>query len=262
MARILVSGSAQGLGRSTARNLIDRGHQVVVHARNPERAPVLADLVDLGAAVVVGDLANSEQTRRLADQVNRLGRMDAIIHNAAVYADSHPHPTPEGHPRTLAVNTLAPYLLTGLVERPDRLIYLTSDMHLSGDDSLRDLDWSTRRWNGTQAYCDSKLFVTTLTFAIARRWSGVLSNAVDPGWVPTRMGGPGAPDDLEEGHLTQVRLAVGDDSKAHRSGPVLHHQRTARTAPAAQDTNFQDRLLNRLAEMTGLELPDPPARPS
>ena len=60
MARILVSGSAQGLGRSAARNLIDRGHQVVVHARNPERAPDLADLVDLGAAVVVGDLASSE----------------------------------------------------------------------------------------------------------------------------------------------------------------------------------------------------------
>ncbi len=187
----------------------------------PGRAAAVADLADRGAAVVVGDLASAQQTRTVADQVNQLGRMDAIIHNAGVYADSDRHPGPEGHPRMLAVNTLAPYLLTGLIERPDRLIYLTSDMHLSGDDSLDDLDWSARRWNGIQAYCDSKLFVTTLALAVARRWPDVISNAVDPGWVPTRMGGPGAPDDLEQGHLTQTWLAVSDDptpTAAARSG--------------------------------------------
>ncbi len=262
MARVLVTGSAQGLGMSAAADLVDQGHQVVVHVRDPDRSAAVADLAQRGAAVVVGDLASGEQTRRLADQVNKLGRMDAIIHNAGVYADSHRHPGPEGHPRTLAVNTLAPYLLTGLIERPDRLIYLTSGMHRSGDDSLRDLDWSSRGWDGIQAYCDSKLFVTTLALAIARRWPDVTSNAVDPGWVPTRMGGPGAPDDLEEGHLTQVRLAVGNDPIAQRSGQVLHHQRPARTATAAQDTIFQDRLLTRLAELTGFELPNTPAHAS
>ena len=80
----------------------------------------------------------------------------------------------------LAVNTLAPYLLTGLIERPERLIYLTSDMHVSGDDSLHDLDWDTRRWNATQAYRDSKLFVTALALAAARRWPDIISHAVDP----------------------------------------------------------------------------------
>jgi NAD(P)-dependent dehydrogenase (short-subunit alcohol dehydrogenase family) len=259
MARIFVTGSAQGLGRSAATNLIDRGHQVVVHARDPQRAAALMDLADRGAAVVVGDLASDEQTRRLANQVNDLGRMDAIIHNAGVYGHTHRNPGPEGHPRVLAVNTLAPYLLTGLIERPDRLIYLTSDMHLSGDDSLRDLDWTARRWNGTQAYCDSKLFVTTIAFAIARRWPAVISNAVDPGWVPTRMGSPGAPDDLEKGHLTQVWLAVSDDPEANRSGEVWYHHRRARAASAARSIDFQDRLLNRLAELTGFELPDGPA---
>ena len=129
--------------------------------------------------------------------------MDAIIHNAGVYGERERHPGPEGHPRMLAVNTLAPFLLTALIESPDRLIYLTSGMHLSGNESLADLDWNTRRWNGTQAYCDSKLFVTALALVIARHWSTVISHAVDPGWVPTRMGGPSASDDLEEGHLTQ-----------------------------------------------------------
>jgi NAD(P)-dependent dehydrogenase (short-subunit alcohol dehydrogenase family) len=142
----------------------------------------------------------------------------------------------------------------------ESLIYLTSGMHRSGDDSLRDLDWSSRRWDGIQAYCDSKLFVTTLALAIARRWPEVTSNAVDPGWVPTHMGGPGATDDLEDGHVTQVRLAVGNDPIAQGSGQVLYHQRTARTSTAAQDTNFQDRLLDRLAELTGFEFPNTPAR--
>jgi NAD(P)-dependent dehydrogenase (short-subunit alcohol dehydrogenase family) len=258
MARILVTGSAQGLGRSAATNLLDSGHQVVVHARDPQRAAALTGLANRGASVMVGDLASEEQTRRLADQVNDLGRVDAIIHNAGVYGETRRDSTPEGHPRMLAVNTLAPYLLTGLIERPDRLIYLTSDMHLSGDDSLQDLDWTTRQWNGTQAYCDSKLFATTLAFAVARRWPAVISNAVDPGWVPTRMGGRGAPDDLEQGHLTQVWLAASADPEATRSGQLWHYHRPAGAAAAAKSTDFQDRLLNRLAELTGFELPDAP----
>ena len=190
MSRILITGSAQGLGRNAATTLLDDGHQVVVHARSHHRAADLSDLAARGAAVVVGNLADLKQTRSVADQVNQLGRMDAVIHNAGVYGDTGRHPSLEDHPRVLTVNVLAPYLLTGLIQRPDRLIYLTSDMHTSGDDSLHDLAWSSRRWNGTQAYCDSKLFVTALALAVARRWPDVISHAVDPGWVPTRMGGP------------------------------------------------------------------------
>jgi NAD(P)-dependent dehydrogenase (short-subunit alcohol dehydrogenase family) len=258
MARILVTGSAQGLGRAAAAELLDRGHEVVVHARDGRRAVALADLAARGAAVVVGDLADGDGTRGLAAQVEELGPMDAIIHNAGVYGDARRSPNRDGHPRTLAVNTLAPYLLTCLVPRSDRLIYLTSGMHLGGDDSLTDLDWTARRWDGTQAYCDSKLFVTALALAVARRRPGVTSNAVDPGWVPTRMGGPGAPDDLREGHVTQVRLAVGDDAPP-RTGEVWHHGRVARAAAAARSAEFQDRLLGRLAELTGVELPEAPA---
>jgi len=254
VARILITGSAQGLGRAAATSLLDDGHQVVVHARGTHRAPSLTDLVDRGAVVVVGDLASTQQTHELADQVNQLGRMDTIIHNAGIYRDPDRHPTPEGHPRTLTVNTLAPYLLTGLIHRPDRLIYLTSDMHTSGGDSLNDLDWTSRRWNGTQAYCDSKLFVTALALAVAHRWPDVISHAVDPGWVPTRMGGPSATDDLEQGHLTQTWLAVDNSPDATRSGQVWHHHRPAPTAPVASSSDFQDRLLKQLAAMTGTEL--------
>ncbi|MGB7979805.1 MAG: SDR family NAD(P)-dependent oxidoreductase [Candidatus Nanopelagicales bacterium] len=255
MARILVTGSTQGLGRATAVALLGQGHRVVVHARDQTRAGTLSDFSGLGASVLVGDLANQQQTRALADQVNALGRMDAIVHNAGVFGDAQRFATPEGHPRTLAVNVLAPYLLTALIQRPDRLVYLSSGMHRSGDTALRDLDWTDRKWDPTQAYSDSKLFVTALAFAVAHRWPQVRSNAVDPGWVPTRMGGPGAPDNLEQGHVTQVLLATGDPSMADVSGQLWHHQLPQRAAAATGDRDFQDRLIDTLARMTGVPLP-------
>jgi NAD(P)-dependent dehydrogenase (short-subunit alcohol dehydrogenase family) len=254
VARIFITGSAQGLGRASAATLLDEGHDVVVHARDTNRAAALGDLIDRGAAVVVGDLTDDQPTRSIADQVNQLGRMAAIIHNAGVYGDRNRIPNQAGYPSILAANALAPYMLTSLIQKPKRLIYLTSDMHISGAASLEDVDWAARRWNGTQAYCDSKLYVTALSLAIARHWPDVASHAVDPGWVPTRMGGPAAPDDLDEGHRTQTWLAVSDDSEATNSGSVWHHRRPAPIATAARDIGFQERLLKRLAVVTGIDL--------
>ena len=211
MSRILITGSTDGLGRAAARTLLDQGHEVVLHARSPARAAAVADLAP-PAAVVTGDLSSAAETRRLAEQVNALGRMDAVIHNAGVYLERARGNTPEGHARTLAMNVLAPYLLTALIERPDRLVYLTSGMHRSATDPCGTSTGRERRWNAAQAYSESKHHIVTLTLALARHWPDTITNAVDPGWVPTKMGGPGAPDDLEMGHLTQTWLATSDES--------------------------------------------------
>jgi NAD(P)-dependent dehydrogenase (short-subunit alcohol dehydrogenase family) len=200
------------------------------------------DLVDRGAAAVVGDLSDLEETRDVATQVNGLGRMDAVIHNAGVL----------GGPQVLPVNVVAPYLLTTLVERPHRLVYLSSGMHRGGRPSLTGMDWSGRRRTGS--YSDSKLFVTALAAAVARCWDEVLSNAVDPGWVPTRMGGAGAPDDLRLGHLTQEWLATSDDPEALTSGGYWYHQQRAEPAAAVHDAQLQDALLDELARFTGTAL--------
>ena len=241
MARVFITGSADGLGRAAAQTLLDDGHEVVVHARNSDRLSAVRDLVDRGTAVVVGDLADIEQTRGIADDVNRLGRVDAVIHNAGVYSG----------PQVLPVNCIAPYLLTALIHRPQRLVYLSSGLHRSGRPSLADIDWSGRR---AGSYPDSKLFVTTLAVAVARLWPDVLSNAVDPGWVPTRMGGPTAPDDLRLGHLTQEWLVTSDDAEARTSGGYWYHQRRIEPHPAARDARFQDQLLDDLARFTGTRL--------
>jgi NAD(P)-dependent dehydrogenase (short-subunit alcohol dehydrogenase family) len=187
--------------------------------------------------------------------VNNLGGIDAVIHNAGIYIDAQRIATPDGHARTLAVNVLAPYLLTAWVQRPSRLVYISSGIHTNRDASLNDVDWTARRWNGVQAYCDSKLFLTTLAFALARQWPDVYVNAVDPGWVPTRMGGPGAPDNLELGHATQAWLAVSDDPEATTTGGYWHHQQRGRPADGAADEQFQEQLLDELVRLTGVHLP-------
>ena len=256
MSRVLVTGSTTGLGKATAAALVDDGHHVVVHARNTQRARDVDDLVARGADLVVGDLSIRTDVVSIADQVNSLGSLDAVVHNAGVYVDRERVDTPDGHAQVLAVNVLAPYLLTALIGRPGRLVYLSSGMHRDGDPSLRDLDWQQRRWSGVQAYCDSKLYVTTLAAAIARRWPVVHANAVDPGWVPTRMGGPAASDDLTLGHVTQAWLAVSDEPAATSTGRYWFHQQTERPAPAVDDVDFQSALLDQLAQLTGVELPE------
>jgi NAD(P)-dependent dehydrogenase (short-subunit alcohol dehydrogenase family) len=253
MRRVFITGSTDGLGRGAAEALIKEGHQVVLHARSKDRAAALADLRPRAAGIVVGDLASAAQTRALADQVNKLGRMDAIIHNAGIFREASRGSTPEGHAKVLAVNVLAPYMLTGLIERPDRLVYLSSSMHRGGEGPLDDIDWSKRSWDTYRAYSESKLYVTALAFAVARKWPKVLSNAVDPGWVPTKMGGRGAPDDLEQGHLTQTWLATSEDAAAKTSGGLWYHRERQQPAAASLDARFQDELIAKLAELTGLK---------
>jgi NAD(P)-dependent dehydrogenase (short-subunit alcohol dehydrogenase family) len=239
MARVLITGSADGLGQAAARDLVAEGHEVVVHARSAERLASIESIIGGGAAAVVGDLSDLDQTRSVADQVNRLGRLDAVIHNAGVLRGSH----------ILPVNVVAPYLLTALIERPQRLVYLSSDMHEGGRASVAGLDWSGRR--PTASYSDSKLLLTTFAMAVARLWPDVYSNAVDPGWVPTKMGGPGAPDDLRLGSLTQEWLATSDAPEARTSGGYWYHQRRRTPHRAALDPRFQDELLAALARFTG-----------
>src|SRR3954462_11978704 len=208
MAGVFLTGSTDGLGRAAAQALIDEGHQVVLHARSRERASAVHDLVPRSAGVVIGDLGSAAQTRSVAGQVNAIGRMDAVIHNAGTYSTAGRSPTEESHATILAVNTLAPYLLTALIDRPRRLVYLSSGMHRGGEGALRDIDWVKRPWDTARAYAESKLHVAALAFALARRWPGVLSNVVDPGWVRTKMGGQGARIALASGQRTQTWLAV------------------------------------------------------
>src|ERR1700735_2802578 len=241
MARVFITGSSDGLGQMAARLLIEQGHSVVLHARSEQRGDQALAAVPGAQSVVIGDLASIAQTRHVAEQVNRLGSLDAVIHNAGVgYREPRRIATEDGLPHVFAVNTLAPYILTALIEKPKRLVYLSSGLHQSGDISLKDLAWEDRPWRGQQAYSDTKLHDVLLAFAIACHWPGVLSNALEPGWVPTKMGGPAAPDNMDAAHRTQVWLAVSDDKQATVTGQYFFHMRLRPTNPAVHDTEKQD----------------------
>lgn len=253
--RIFITGSADGLGQMAARLLVAGGHRVVLHARSEARAEEAMAGVPGAETAVFGDLSGIEQTVSVAHQVNRLGHFDTVIHNAAVgYREPKRIETVDGLPHVFAINTLAPYVLTALIDRPQRLVYLSSGLHQEGDGSLIDLEWKARSWSGVAAYSDSKLHDALIAFAVARRWSDVFSNALEPGWVATKMGGAGAPDDLEAAPKTQVWLATSDDPAACVSGEYFYHMRRKTPKAEAYDHGVQDQLLDACERFTGVRI--------
>ncbi|HEY9487323.1 MAG TPA: SDR family NAD(P)-dependent oxidoreductase [Chryseosolibacter sp.] len=244
MARIFITGSADGLGLLGAKALVKQGHKVVLHARNSDRGRQAQKNLPDAENIFTGDLSSIEETKKLAEELNESGVFDAVIHNAGVYQVSAKI--------IFAVNTLAPYILTCLMQKPKRLIYLSSGMHLQGRPNFEEFSLDSTRIT----YSDSKLHVLILSMAVGRKWSDVYSNAIDPGWVPTRMGGKGAPDGLQEGYETQVWLAVSNDAKASVSGRYFHHQKEEPHNPAAINVTVQENFLELCQDITGVSFPN------
>ena len=238
MARIFITGSADGLGQLAAKALIKQGHDVVLHARNAQRGKQALENNPGAANVLIADLSNMNETKALAAKVNALGNFDAVIHNAGVYQVSNE--------LIFSVNTLAPYILTCLIQKPKRIIYLSSGMHRQGSADMEKNSYS---------YSDSKLHDLILSMTVSRHWADIYSNAVDPGWVPTRMGGHGAPDNLEKGYQTQVWLAVSNDIEARVCGHYFHHKRQDDYLPMANDVKVQDKFLAMCERVTGVHFP-------
>lgn len=255
MARIFITGSSDGLGSIVAQRLVANGHSVVLHARNDQRAKDAIAACPGAETVVVGDLSSVSETKALANQVNDLGTFDCIIHNAGLYRVGF-RKTGDGIPALAAVNTLAPYILTALCSRPKRIVFLSSGMHENGDASMDDILWTKRgedKWNYNAAYCASKLYNVMFAKAFARRWPDVKSNALDPGWVPTKMGGDSAMGSIDAAVESYVMLAEGEEQDAQKSGKYfMPGKREGSPQKKADDEQVQEELLKICADFTGI----------
>lgn len=263
MGRIFITGSSDGLGLRAAKQLIARGHTVYLHARNAQRASDARKACPGAADVLLGDLTSVAETKTLASEVAKLGPLDCIFHNAGLYLGPY-RAQAEGYPAVFAVNAVAPYLLTCLAPRPRRLVYASSDSHWGGSADLEeDFGWRARhaagRFRDASAYADTKLYNTMFGYAFARRFggAGTTAHSVDPGWVPTKMGGAGATGDIEESERLYVMLAEGEGEAAGRNGCFWENgkREPARSKECAYDEKAQDALLAKLEEITGVAVP-------
>jgi len=252
MARIFITGSSDGIGLIAARTLIADGHKVVLHARNDQRAAQAKEKAPGASGVLVSDISTVAGMKHLANEANKTGRFDTVIHNAGTGYTNGYAKTEDGVDRTFAINSLAPYVLTCLMQRPKALAYTSSGLHSGGDGSLDDVAWSKKRWNGFQAYSDSKLHDVILAFAVARHWKDVQSNAIDPGWVKTKMGGAGAPGTAEAGADTLSWLGGGNASD---SGELYKNRKPVRAHGAAADVDKQERFLKICEQISGVPFP-------
>ncbi|PKQ27046.1 MAG: short-chain dehydrogenase [Actinobacteria bacterium HGW-Actinobacteria-4] len=256
MSRIFITGSAQGIGAETARQLIGLGHEVVVHGRTEERSAAALAANPDALAAVTGDLGDMASSKALAQEANLHGPYDAIVHNAGIGGGAKERvQSTDGLERIFHINVVGPYILTCLMPLAPRMVYLTSGLESQGRTRLDDLQWTTREWDGMQAYSDSKLYDSMLSFELAARHPDVIVNCVDPGWIKTQLGGPDAWDPVDEGAETQVWLATSSDDIATTSGQYVKRREVHTPNPETGDAALRAGLVATLAEITGLQLP-------
>ena len=239
MSKILITGSSTGVGALAAQALIKQSHEVVLHARNEERKKAIMVENPGATQVIVGNLSNLEETKNLACQANKVGPFDVVIHNAGVFSSDE---------ETIEhVNLWAPYVLTALIEKPKRLVYISSNLHQGAQVNIDDLGKGVN-------YSVSKKLLLMLMKYVARQWPGVIVNGIHPGWVPTKIGGSKAPDSIDDAYKTYIKLAVSNDPEVLESGYYYFQSKRIPYDPEIDNQTEQEALIAKLAELTKVNL--------
>ncbi|KAL1590201.1 hypothetical protein WHR41_01304 [Cladosporium halotolerans] len=255
MARIFITGSSDGLGQAAAKILSEQGHNVFLHARNSQRASQAQAAIPKAQGVIIGDLSTVADLKKLAADANKAGPFDAIVHNAGLGLSTNGEKTADGVAQIFAVNSMAPFVLTALMDKPRRLLYVSSGLHQGGDASLEDVGWNNRQFVPSQAYNDTKMHNVLLAKAVAKRWPDVQSSALDPGWVKTKLGGSSAPGSLDPPAKMIAAYAAGNSVAGDKSGIYLNPGGVGSPHDATEKAEKQDRLLKIYEEISGVSLP-------
>ncbi|KAM0722596.1 hypothetical protein Q7P37_002037 [Cladosporium fusiforme] len=255
MARILITGSSDGIGQQAAKILSERGHQVFLHARNENRASQAKAAIPKAHGVIIGDLSTVSDVKKLAAEANKSGPFDTVIHNAGLGLQTNGEKTADGVAQIFAVNSMAPFVLTALMDKPKRLLYMSSGLHQGGDPSLEDVTWASREFRPSDAYNDTKMHNVVLSKAVAKRWPDVQSASLDPGWIRTKMGGPTATGTVDAPAEMIAAYAVGESAAGDKTGIYLNPGGVGEPHDATKQSEKQDQLLGIYEKISGVSLP-------
>lgn len=267
-AVVLVTGSTDGLGKRVAHDLAQKGATVLLHGRDPERGEAVAREIREATGndelrYYLADFSSLEQTRRLAEEIRAdHDRLDVLINNAGVFAGERTA-SEDGYELTLAVNYLAPFLLTHLLvpllraSAPARIVNVASGAQspIDFDDPMLE-----RRYDGMRAYAQSKLALVMFTLDLAEELdgTGVSANCLHPATLmDTKMVFEAfgrASSDVQEGADATVYLAASPELEGV-TGKYFDGRREARAEKQAYDPEARDRLRRLSEELTGLRVP-------
>jgi len=265
---ILVTGSTDGIGKATAKALARQGHRVLLHGRDREKGrAVLGEFASEGSTepdLFTADLSTLPGVRALAREVSdRYERLDVLLNNAGIYLGERVL-TADGFETTLAVNLVAPFLLSHLLlpvlsaAAPARIVNVASSAHFDAPG----IDWENlqgeREYDGWGAYARSKLGVVLFTAGFARELDPgeITVNCLHPGVICTKLLRSAFPvypcDTPEAGSRTSVYLATSPRVDGV-TGKYFDGMREARPSAASRDRKTQDRLIAWLGKAAGLE---------
>jgi NAD(P)-dependent dehydrogenase (short-subunit alcohol dehydrogenase family) len=274
----VITGATSGIGRAAAYALARRGARVAVHGRDPEKcehtvADMKATTGNDRVDAFVADLESREQVHALAAALlARYPKIHVLLNNAGVFNAGFSE-TADGIETTLAINHLAPFLLTNLLldrlkeSRPARIVNVSSEAHRFGQIDLDDLEFRRRKYRSLRVYGVSKLLNVLFTLELARRLegTGVTVNALHPGVVSTGLGDNNPPSLLsramrlskflmrtpEKGAETSVFLASSPDIEGE-TGKYWVNRREKRARDISYNRELQSGLWKLSERMTGL----------
>lgn len=271
----VVTGATDGIGRETAAGLMRLGATVCGIARDRDKAARVAaelrrDVPGGSLEFLIADLSDMVEVRRLADAITaRYPQVHVLINNAGALFPTR-RLTRDGFEMTLALNYLAPFLLTHrisaalLAAAPARVINVSSSMHAGGRINFEDLH-AEHDYKPWVAYASSKLALVLFTYELARclAGTGVTANAVHPGVVRTAFFGSSRDYgrlSAAEGAEPLIYLATSPDL-ATTTGRYFDRLRAAPSSGQSQDRSLARRLWETTAALLGLETTLCTARP-